>query len=397
MSDTDTPRDETTGQFTPNTDGLFGREAEEAAAGYKPMPAPRDPEWKGFESAEDAADALSASRNEDQTPVEVSYLKVETGEKADGHETVTVERAAADLAAYRADRIQSAAQSISADFAAEIDRMRGEAIKANPEELGKHYGVDPALAAEAHEPENVKAADPVEAATSDAVDEMDGLDPETRKALKIPQVRQALEQEFAKADQARTHLESTIHAGQQMLQATVAALAPQLDGMPIEHWPQAIQMLSQVDPVRGQLVADTLQRWSAMQQADQQIKAQAAHEQAQEFRAFKAAEDAKLAESLGGDRGLVQQYAPKVQSYFKSLGMTEAEMWALRSHGQQCAGATGVARCAALSGNHGGAEGCPNAGDPCRAAPGDQIANQKQRQFDQAARARGPIRICRRT
>jgi hypothetical protein len=158
---------------------------------------------------------------------------------------------------------------------------------------------------------------------------MDGLDPETRKALKIPQVRQALEQEFAKADQARTHLESTIQAGQQMLQATVAALAPQLDGMPIEHWPQAIQMLSQVDPVRGQLVADTLQRWSAMQQADQQIKAQAAHEQAQEFRAFKAAEDAKLAESLGGDRGLVQQYAPKVQSYFKSLGMTEAEMWAL--------------------------------------------------------------------
>ena len=84
---------------------------------------------------------------------------------------------------------------------------------------------------------------------------MDGLDPETKQALKNPQVRQALEQEFAKVDHARDQYATSLQHGQQMLQATVAALAPQLNGMPLEHWPQAIQALAQVDPVRAQLVS----------------------------------------------------------------------------------------------------------------------------------------------
>ena len=50
---------------------------------------------------------------------------------------------------------------------------------------------------------------------------MDGLDPETRQALKNPQVRQALEQEFSKVDQAREQYASSLQSGQQMLQATV--------------------------------------------------------------------------------------------------------------------------------------------------------------------------------
>lgn len=103
------------------------------------------------------------------------------------------------------------------------------------------------------------------------------LDPEVQKALKIPAVKEALEREFAQADEARQQYTGSLQAGQQMMQATVAALAPQLQGMPLEHWPQAIQALSQVDPVRGQLVADTLTNWNALQQAHQQNEQQRAY------------------------------------------------------------------------------------------------------------------------
>jgi len=287
-------RDEATGQFTPSTDGLFGREAEEAAAGFRPMPlkaGPVEPEGGEELSARDAADELNAKRGVDQGE-EVFYQKTDTGERIPTDETVTAERAAADLAAYRNSKIESAAKSISGDFAAEIDKMRGEAIKANPEALGKHYGIDPALAdevggekADGAKEDVSRPAEEAEIAPDNAIDAVDGLDPETRKALKIPQVRQALEQHFAEVDQVREQYSASLQAGQQMMQATISALAPQLDGMPLEYWPQAIQQIAQVDPVRGQIVADTLTKWGAIQQAAQQSQQQRAHHEQQQFEA----------------------------------------------------------------------------------------------------------------
>ena len=198
----------------------------------------------------------------------ITYFKVDTGEKVDDNEAVTVERAAADLAAYRASKHESAAVSISKHFAAEIDKLRGEVVDPEaPEPTEMPVGADEVTTEQ-------PKADKTDGAADEAIDAMDGLDPETRKALKIPQVRQALEQQFVEVDQARQQYAGGLQVGQQMMQATVAALAPQLQGMPLEHWPQAIQQLAQVDPVRGQLVADTLSNWGVIQQAQQQAQQQ---------------------------------------------------------------------------------------------------------------------------
>ena len=51
-------RDEA-GQFAPSAEGLAGRAAEEAAAGFVPMPGRSAPEGEEFETVRDAADALS--------------------------------------------------------------------------------------------------------------------------------------------------------------------------------------------------------------------------------------------------------------------------------------------------------------------------------------------------
>ena len=155
---------------------------------------------------------------------------------------------------------------------------------------------------------------------------MDGLDPETKQALKNPQVRQALEQEFTKVDQAREQYASSLQSGQQMLQATVAALAPQLNGMPLEHWPQAIQALAQVDPVRAQLVSDTLGNWSAIQQAQQQEQQRQAQVQHQQFEAtrqqYSRASDAAIGPMTGAEK---MEMAEEFVSYVGEFGISREQ------------------------------------------------------------------------
>src|SRR3954469_14269260 len=107
-------RAEATGQFEASTEGLFGREAEEAAAGFKKMPETKSPqpEPDEFKNPRRAAEELNNSRVPSEPDEAVSYFKTETGEKVDGTETVTLERAAADLAAYRTSKVDSPAHSI---------------------------------------------------------------------------------------------------------------------------------------------------------------------------------------------------------------------------------------------------------------------------------------------
>ena len=131
---------------------------------------------------------------------------------------MTIEQAAREHAAARADIATFYDGMDMAKFADEVDADRAKVIKG--EKVAEALGVEtPAkdqtkLKGEATQ----EAPDHVDAATADAIDAMEGLDPETRKALKIPQVRQALEQQFAEADQAREQYASSLQNGQQMLQ-----------------------------------------------------------------------------------------------------------------------------------------------------------------------------------
>ena len=297
MSDTTEPsRDDATGQFAPSTEGLYGRELQLVEAGYHPRKDPSDeqiaPDYlaeAGDDPIRQAAAELTASREE---PFELSPAEfIRSTVEIDPKEAITVQQAADDLASAGAELSRYVEGADLYKIAEEIDQRHEEAIKGDPE-LAKHYGIeDPKDAPKAK-------AESVDAATADAIDATDGLTPRAKEYLKDPQIRAAIEQDFAEAAQVREQYSTSLHQGQQMLQATVAALAPQLNGMPLEHWPQAIQMLSQVDPVRANLVADTLQNWGAIQEAQQEQQQRQAYAQHQQFEAsrreYSRAADAAL-------------------------------------------------------------------------------------------------------
>ena len=76
MSET---RDETTGQFAPSNDGLFGRDLELAEAGFTPMPERLTPEPEEADTASPraAADELIVSRPNAQPDEVVAYLRAD--------------------------------------------------------------------------------------------------------------------------------------------------------------------------------------------------------------------------------------------------------------------------------------------------------------------------------
>ena len=91
--------------------------------------------------------------------------------------------------------------------------------------------------------------------------------------------------------------------------------------MPLEHWPQAIQMLAQVDPARAQLVSDTLTKWGAIQQAQQQEQQRQAQVQHQQFEATVASEDARLTEMFGGDKAAAEAANNATIAYLSENGV----------------------------------------------------------------------------
>lgn len=330
MSNAEQPRDESSGQFAPSTEGLFGREAELAQAGYKPMPEAPKPEEEEFASPRDAADDLSASRATAPT-VEVFYQKVADGDRIDGSEAVMVERAARDLTAYRNANADSAAKSISNDFAAEIDGMRAEAIKGNPK-LAEHYGVEMA-------PTDTKETKPevasdkrgddaaIDDATAAAIDAMDGLNPGTKEALKNPQIRAALEEEFGKAQHVQESFSQALNTVQSWAQASFLESIPELAGLPPDQLEQGLAALAQVDPPRFNAAMNLLNRVQTIQAAQQQEHQRQSEIARQNFNAYAKEQDANF-EAMTGRMSPAEnaQFGADMLSYAGELGIGQDQL-----------------------------------------------------------------------
>ncbi|MFY9953787.1 hypothetical protein [Bradyrhizobium sp.] len=157
--------------------------------------------------------------------------------------------------------------------------------------------------AEGEKTEAIKTEKNVE--PDDPYSDIEGLEPATREAMKVPQIRQAVEKEFTKAAETQQAYTAALQQGQQVARATIAALAPQLDGIPLEQWPQAIQAIAQADPVRGKLVADTLSNWSQIQERQQLVDHHQQQVSRQHFESFAKSEDARTEQlaKAGGYRG----------------------------------------------------------------------------------------------
>jgi hypothetical protein len=332
MSD-ETPRNDD-GTFT-SAEPLVGQAGVEADYGagieglpsYKPMEE-RPEEEPGELTIREAADLLAASRVPEDPVREVGYQDLTSGERVDPTETVKLERVAKDLSEYHGAQDEERARSVSNDFAKEIDRMRSEALKANPE-AAKDLGLskEEVAAAEAAKAEEATAQEPketktVEPTADDSYSNIEGLEESTREALKVPQIRQAVEKEFTKAAETQQAYTTGLQQGQQLMQATVATLAPQLQSIPLEQWPQAIQNLAQVDPVRANLVADTLQKWAVIQQAQQTDQYQRAYIEHHRNEAQSKIEDKRF-EQMIGDRGKIAEASKEVLPYFEEIGLNK--------------------------------------------------------------------------
>lgn len=325
MSDTEQRRDDA-GQFAPS-EPLTGRAGLEHDAGFKAMPASEPEAEPEFKDAREAADASTGA--EAAPLVEVFYQKTADGERIDGSETVTPERAAKDLTAYRKANADSAAKSISGDFAAEIDKMRADVIKGDPK-VAEQLGVEVPPDADGKLPQaNKNSGDEAVAddPTAAAIDAMDNLAPETKQALKNPQIRAALEEEFGKAQQVQDSFGQALSTVQSWAQASFLESFPELSGLPAEQLEQGLAMLAQADPPRFNAAMNLLgrvQTIQAAQQQEQHRQAQIAH---QNFEAYAKEQDAAF-EAMVGKMTPAQhaEFGAELSAYAGELGVSQQQL-----------------------------------------------------------------------
>lgn len=318
MSETEIARndDGTFAAGEPDTTGLFGREEALVKGGYTLPPKADQPEETGSdeESLRQAADRVAAKRGEPEIPLTPSGV-LELAD-IDPKIALTVEQAAELRTAARGD-IARFTDSVGLDqLAADIDAKRAEVIKGDPKvakELGVEVPKDPALT----------KAEQAEAAEIDA---MDGLDPETRKALKSPQIRQAIEQEFTKAEAAQKGYAEALNTANQFAMANLVDHFPELGSIPAEQWEPALNILAQQDPQRFDRAMGVLQRVSQLQTAQQQWQQQQAQVQHQQFEAvrqqYSRASDAALGPMTMAEKSAM---AEELVSYVGEYGVSREQ------------------------------------------------------------------------
>jgi hypothetical protein len=312
MTDAHTqPRDEATGQFTPSTEQLFGREYDNAQAGFttkKDEPAGDDRTYSDtLEGVQEAGRDLALKRASAPATVEVSVdaVREHWGAKPDIKEVATPEQAARELSALRGAVATYTEGTNLNNLADQVDKARAEALKNNPkaaEELGlSQADVEAAKAdGESKEADKSMKASPDPAPSDGAVE---GLDPVVAKALEHPQVRAAIAEELGKAETAQRSYANAVNYANQLAQATLVDAIPELAQIPIESWEAALSLLYQNGDGRVARAMGIIERVSQLSTAQAQWSQHQAQHQTriaqQQFVSSTEAEDARLIEALG--------------------------------------------------------------------------------------------------
>jgi hypothetical protein len=324
-----------TGQFT-SSEQKFGEEGVWIDQDYIPRPTPvkadadpssDDEPW--LTSSSDEALRALAQKKYGNKPNDLVELKLVDADGMPAPEKLaqTVEQAANDLITARRENAEALEATELSQLAAEVDAQRLARINGRPD-IATYYGLDlgeveaqkaeSAKKAEAAEPAEAKAdvkndtglkdADKA-AETSDAeyVAPPDGqLHPDVERALQLPQVRQAIEQEFSRAETVRGEFTQALQNASDLARASFLEVAPELAGLSPEQFEQGLQMLSQVAPDRFNSAMNTLGRFAQIQQAQQQIAQQKATQQWQQFEAvrqeYSRAADAALGSMTAAEK-----------------------------------------------------------------------------------------------
>ncbi|MCK1304704.1 MULTISPECIES: hypothetical protein [unclassified Bradyrhizobium] len=314
MSEMDTstveaPRD-SSGQFTGGEE-KFGIEGVEADQGYTHVNAPAAPT---DDSPEAVYEQYKRKRGDaDGQPIKRELTYADTGEKVEPNLAITPEQAHAALTqSYSFEQAGRELLGIE-QTRDQIDRARAERINGDPK-LAEHYGVDlEADTAPASEARSETPAEETYVAPADGE-----IHPEVQKALKHPQVRQAIAEEFTRAEQATQAYSTGLESARLHTLATLGEVVPHLMGLQPAQFEQGMELLAQVDPPAFQKAMNILARTNTIVQAQQQAEQHRAAVEHQQVETWAKAEDARL-KTMGVE--ITNDVANEVADYAKSLGI----------------------------------------------------------------------------
>jgi hypothetical protein len=272
------------GQFTP-AEPLTGTAEREAAAGYQPFVEPAvETDDTSPITVEEAAADLSASRTdiESYSPID-AFL-----DTLPENTTLTIEQAAKLTSEHKEAEAKAAEEAAADKLRAETDERRGiEAEKAIPPE--------------------VKAM----------IDT--GVDPKVAEALQHPQVREAVEQEFSRADQVRESYTAGLEQARIASLASLAEIVPHLAGLDPARFEEGLAVLQQVDPPAFNQAMNVLQRTNQIVQAQQQAQHHQAQVQQAQMQEYGRAEDARFKSMIGAER--IAQLNTDLVPYLQKIGV----------------------------------------------------------------------------
>lgn len=302
---------------------LTGAAFDLANAGYTPMKAPDEKDDRE-EIGSDSASLREAAEQRAGGPESVVIREYSdgNGKPVPSDEAVTLDRAAKDYAGVIAAEKLIAENENSKALAARIDALRAEAL-ANDPEAADFYGFKPSENGNRHvdpaqsEPEIESDAKPLSAE----------LDPVLEKALRHPQVLQAIEERVGEAERARQGYRDGLTAATQLAQASFLSQFPELAAIAPQDLPGALELMSRQDPAK-------FSRVKSIVASTEQLFAQQAHEarhqaeaSRQGFLQFARSEDGRLEGMLKGEPAATRQaVAAEIMASAKESGIEPAEL-----------------------------------------------------------------------
>jgi hypothetical protein len=310
---------------------LTGAAFDLANAGYTPMP---DQERKPDEDAiggdsaslREAAEARSTAA---QRPPNIREYIDHEGKPVAANEAISLDRAARDYAGVTAAERLAADNVTSEHLAARVDALRAEAL-ANDPGAAEFYGFEPPQADEAEPDRSLPGDDESASAEGAGQNAASELDAELEKALRHPQVRQAIEQEIGEAEKARQSYLEGLDAATQIAQVSFLSQFPELASIAAENLPGALELMSRQDPqkfARVQAMVATSEQLFAYRQHESQREAEMAR---QSFLQFARSEDALFETMLKGEPKATQQaVTAEIFASAKASGIEPADLMGL--------------------------------------------------------------------
>lgn len=277
----------------------------------------------------DSASLRTAAEQRSGPPAEPTvreYLDGD-GRKASPKESITLARAGRDYAGALAAEKVIAESASSKELAARIDALRAEALAEDPG-AAEFYGFELPKSGRAElEPSGTEGSSVSAAAESETGQSPSMLAPEVEKALRHPQVRQAIEEQLGEVERARQEYLGGLTAATQVTQISFLSQFPELASLTPEQLPTALEQMSQQDPekfARVQTLVATGQELLAHQYQESLRQAEVAQ---QNFRSYARSEDARFETMLKGEPLETQHaVAMEIAASAKASGIEAGEL-----------------------------------------------------------------------